>query len=476
MEKQKKLVVVALMLVTFLAAFEGTVVSTAMPTIARDLNGYNLISWIFSAYLLTSAVSTPIYGKLSDLFGRKKIITIGILIFLVGTTLSGLSRDMVQLIIFRAIQGLGSGAILTLTYTIIGDLFDTSEKAKMQGFLSTVWGVASILGPFVGGAILAKLSWHWIFFVNIPFGLIGMYMINKYFHEKVVKRKASIDYLGSLFLTIAIVALLFSCLESHNTKLLTGLIIVSIVSIIIFCIVESKAKEPIVPKKIFNKTTIIVNILCFIVSIILISIQSYMPIYTQNVLGYSPLLSGLFLAPVSISWFLTSFILSRTLPKYGEKIVMTVAIIILIVANIIVNLLGINSNIIILIIAMFIMGFGFGGVLNSSIIVVQEQVEPRDIGVSTSTIALIRTLGQTIGVSIFGAIMNLSITNHFKAQGINGVTPDNLSPTNNIFHLSNAQIKSGFFAGVHSIFWALLIIAIITLIIGLILPKKKIKA
>ena len=136
MEKQKKLVVVALMLVTFLAAFEGTVVSTAMPTIARDLNGYNLISWIFSAYLLTSAVSTPIYGKLSDLFGRKKIITIGILIFLVGTTLSGLSRDMVQLIIFRAIQGLGSGAILTLTYTIIGDLFDTSEKAKMQGFLS----------------------------------------------------------------------------------------------------------------------------------------------------------------------------------------------------------------------------------------------------------------------------------------------------------------------------------------------------
>lgn len=240
MEKQKKLVVVALMLVTFLAAFEGTVVSTAMPTIARDLNGYNLISWIFSAYLLTSAVSTPIYGKLSDLFGRKKIITIGILIFLVGTTLSGLSRDMVQLIIFRAIQGLGSGAILTLTYTIIGDLFDTSEKAKMQGFLSTVWGVASILGPFVGGAILAKLSWHWIFFVNIPFGLIGMYMINKYFHEKVVKRKASIDYLGSLFLTIAIVALLFSCLESHNTKLLTGLIIVSIVSIIIFCIVESK--------------------------------------------------------------------------------------------------------------------------------------------------------------------------------------------------------------------------------------------
>ncbi|MGL4849028.1 MAG: MDR family MFS transporter [Clostridium sp.] len=472
MNKEKKLVVIALMLVTFLAAFEGTVVSTAMPTIARDLNGYNLISWIFSAYLLTSAVSTPIYGKLSDLFGRKKIITIGIIIFLVGTTLSGLSTSMVELIIFRAIQGLGAGAILTLTYTIIGDLFETSEKAKMQGFLSTVWGVASILGPFVGGAILAKLSWHWIFFVNIPFGLVGMYMINRHFHEKVVKREATIDYLGSIFLTIAIVALLFSCLETGDIKLLVSLLIVSIVSFVIFCIIEAKAKEPIVPKKIFTKTTIIMNIVCFIASVILISIQSYMPIYTQNVLGYSPLISGLFLAPMSLAWFMTSFILAKTLPKYGEKVIIIVAIIILVVAMGIVELLGINTNIIVLIIAMFIIGFGFGGVMNTSIIVVQEAVEQRDIGVSTSTTTLIRTLGQTIGVAIFGAVMNSAVTRHFSSTGINGVTPDNLSPTNNIFHLSIEQIKSGFFAGVHSIFFILFIVAIITIIFALILPRK----
>lgn len=472
MGKEKKLVVIALMLVTFLAAFEGTVVSTAMPTIARDLNGYNLISWIFSAYLLTSAVSTPIYGKLSDLFGRKKIITIGIIVFLVGTTLSGLSQNMVELIAFRALQGLGAGAILTLTYTIIGDLFETSEKAKMQGFLSTVWGVASILGPFVGGAILAKLSWHWIFFVNIPFGLVGIYMINRHFHETVVKRKATIDYLGSLFLTITIVALLFACLETHDMKLLVGFIIIAIISLIIFCIVESKAKEPIVPKKIFTRTTIIINIICFIVSVILISIQSYMPIYTQNVLGYSPLVSGLFLAPMSIAWFSTAFILSRTLPKYGEKKVITVAMLVLIISTGIVEILGVNTNIAILIFAMFIIGFGFGGVLNTSIIVVQEAVSPRDIGVSTSTTTLIRTLGQTIGVSIFGAVMNMGITNHFKGLGLNGVTPDNLSPLNNIFHLTQSQMKDGFFAGVHSIFLVLFVVTVITIIFAILLPKK----
>ena len=182
-ENNKTKIVIALMLTMFLAAFEGTVVSTAMPTIARDLNGYKLISWVFSAYLLTSAVSTPIYGKLSDLLGRKKVLIAGIIIFLVGTLVSGLSQTMVQLIISRAIQGLGAGSIITLTYTIIGDLYDVSGSAKIQGLLSTIWGVASILGPFIGGVILLKLTWHWIFFVNIPFGILAIFMIGGYFHE-----------------------------------------------------------------------------------------------------------------------------------------------------------------------------------------------------------------------------------------------------------------------------------------------------
>ncbi|MGL5617285.1 MAG: MDR family MFS transporter [Sarcina sp.] len=477
MNKKRRNVVIALMLVTFLAAFEGTVVSTAMPTIAKDLNGYSLISWVFSAYLLTSAVSTPVYGKLSDLFGRKKILTIGIIIFLIGTTLSGISTTMLYLIISRAIQGLGAGAILTLTYTIIGDLFTVSEKAKMQGWLSTIWGIASVAGPFVGGAILFKLSWHWIFFVNIPFGLIGIYMINANLVENIEKKKATIDYPGVLFLTISIVSLLIACLESSDLKLFVPCLIITIVSIIIFYFIEKKSKEPLVPFHIFTKPIVLSNLVCFIVSMVLIAIQSYLPIYTQNVLGFDPLISGLFLAPISISWFLSSFVLAKTIPKYGDKKNILIANLIIIIGLIIVYLLNQSSGpIVLLIIAMLILGFGFGGVMTTVIIVAQDAVSPKEIGVSTSTTTLIRTLGQTIGVSIFGSVLNVGISNHFKSLGMNYITPNNLDNAQSLFHLSMTEVQSGFFSGIHDIFAALLIISIIALILAILIPNKIKKA
>lgn len=472
MDTKKRNVVIALMLVTFLAAFEGTVVSTAMPTIAENLNGYALISWVFSAYLLTSAVSTPVYGKLSDLFGRKKILSIGIIIFLIGTTLSGLSTTMLYLIISRSIQGLGAGAILTLTYTIIGDLFEVSEKAKMQGWLSTVWGIASLAGPFVGGAILFRLSWHWIFFVNIPFGLIGIYMLNANLKENVVKKKVSIDYLGVLFLTIAIVSLLFACLENSNKKYFISFIVITIISIIIFYFVENKASEPLVPFKMFTKPLILANLVCFLISMVLIAIQSYLPIYTQNVLGYDPLISGLFLAPVSLTWFLSSFILAKTIPKYGDKINIIVANIIIIIGLIAVYFLNLNNPIALLIISMLILGFGFGGIMTTAIIVAQAAVKPHDIGVSTSTTTLIRTLGQTIGVSIFGSVLNSGISSYFKNLGLGFVNPNNLDKAEKLFHIPINEIHKGFFSGIHSIFTTLLIIAIISLILSLFIPKK----
>lgn len=471
--KNRTAIVVALMLTMFLAAFEGTVVSTAMPTIARDLNGYNLISWVFSAYLLTSAVSTPIYGKLSDLLGRKKILIIGIIIFLIGTVLSGISQSMVQLIISRAIQGLGAGSILTLTYTIIGDLYDISGRAKIQGLLSTIWGVASILGPFIGGALLIKLSWHWIFFVNIPFGLIAIFMIGYYLHEEVHPRKVTIDYLGIIFLNIAIVALLFASLESANKTYLILCIIISIISLIIFIFVETKVSEPVIPFKIFNKPNIFANLIGFIVAVGIISIQSYMPLYAQNVLGYSPIISGLFLAPISISWFTSSFVLSKALKKYDAKTLIIVSTIFICVATGIISLLGVNTPIIVLIIAMFIIGFGFGGIMNATIIISQIAVADSEKGVSTSTMSLIRTIGETLGVSILGSIMDIGIRNHFSNMGVNGVTSDLLGSTANPLRLSKDAIQNGFFSGLHLVFISLFVISIIALLISLISPQIK---
>ena len=473
MEKNKTKIVVALMLTMFLAAFEGTVVSTAMPTIARDLNGYNLISWVFSAYLLTSAVSTPIYGKLSDLLGRKKVLITGIIIFLVGTLVSGLSQTMLELIISRAIQGLGAGSIITLTYTIIGDLYDISGRAKIQGLLSTIWGVASILGPFIGGVILIDLSWHWIFFVNIPFGILGIYMINKYFHEEVHTQKIKIDYFGTLFLNISIVALLFASLESSKKEYLIGCLALAIISFIIFIFVEKKVSEPIIPFNIFNKRNVYANIIGFIVAVIIITIQSYLPLYTQNVLGYSPIISGLFLAPISISWFTSSFILAKYLKKYDAKFAIIISSAFICVAMLLISILNISTPIIILIIAMFIIGFGFGGIMNSTIIISQIVVDDSQIGVSTSTMNLIRTIGQTLGVSILGSVLNTGITNHFNSEGLKNIGSDILGSAKNPLHFTSGQIQNGFYSGLHLVFLSLLIISVLCLLISFISPRVK---
>ncbi|MGL5069427.1 MAG: MFS transporter [Sarcina sp.] len=473
MENNKTKIVIALMLTMFLAAFEGTVVSTAMPTIARDLNGYKLISWVFSAYLLTSAVSTPIYGKLSDLLGRKKVLITGIIIFLLGTLLSGLSQTMVQLIISRAIQGLGAGSIITLTYTIIGDLYDISGRAKIQGLLSTIWGVASILGPFIGGIILLKLSWHWIFFVNIPFGFLGIFMISKYFHEEVHTHKVKIDYFGTIFLNISIVALLFASLESANKKYLIGCLLLCVISFVIFIFIEKKVKEPIIPFDIFNKTSVYANIIGFIVAVVIIVIQSYLPLYTQNVLGYNPIISGLFLAPISISWFTSSFILAKSLKKYDAKIAIIISTILICIAMAMVAFLNISTPIIVLVIAMFIIGFGFGGIMNSTIIISQIAVSDGRQGVSTSTMNLIRTIGQTLGVSILGSVLNKGITTHFNSENLHHITSDILGSASNPMHFSQLEIQKGFYTGLHLVFISLLIISVIALIVSIFSPKIK---
>jgi multidrug resistance protein len=208
MDLRKRNIITALMVAMFIGAIEGTVVTTAIPTIVKDLSGFGLISWVFSTYFLTSAISTPVYGKLADLYGRKNILCIGITIFLVGSCLCGLSQSMYQLIVFRALQGLGAGSIFTVTYTIVGDIFSLAERTKVQGWLNAVWGIASIIGPFVGGFFIDYLSWHWIFFINVPFGIICIVLLQKYFKESLKRRKPRIDYAGILVLSAAIITLL----------------------------------------------------------------------------------------------------------------------------------------------------------------------------------------------------------------------------------------------------------------------------
>ncbi len=477
MDYRKKNIVIALMVAMFLGAIEGTVVTTAIPTIVKDLQGFEIISSVFSVYLLTSAICTPIYGKLSDLYGRKNVLSIGIIIFLVGSFLCGLSQNMYMLIGFRAIQGVGAGGIFTVTYTIIGDVFTIEERPKVQGFISTVWGIASLIGPFFGGILIDMLSWHWIFFINIPFGVLSVILIQRNLKENFERKKHKIDFAGIITLSIAMIVFLNIFLSgkniSTNCNIFIGIsVLVTIILLIVFYKIERKAKEPIVPFDIFTKASVIVNLISFLASAVLIGSNVYLPIYIQNILGFSAKISGLALAPMSVAWLIASVILGKCIVKCGEKIVILVSNAILLMSAILLPTLDINSPLLLVLIYVFIMGIGFGGAFTTLTIIVQESVEYNKRGAATAVNSLLRTLGQTIGVSIFGSIFNLYIIKYFLQRGIEGVDPSNLYKSSAYSSaITSEQIRLSLNSSLHALFIIFVAISILALILSIMMPK-----
>lgn len=478
MDIRKRNIIIAIMVAMFLGAVEGTVVTTAIPTIVKDLNGFELISWVFSLYLLTSAISTPIYGKLADLYGRKNVLTVGIIIFLAGSSLCGLSQDMYQLIAFRALQGLGAGAIFTITYTIVGDVFTLEERAKVQGWLGSVWGISSLVGPFLGGFLIDVFSWHMIFYINIPFGILSIILLKKNLDESFEKRKHRIDFAGTLVLSAAIVALLYGVLSGGESSgffspLITGCLLSAAVLLVLFYFIERKAEEPIIPFDIFTRDNTVVNVISFLSSAVLIAADVYLPIYIQNVLGFNATISGLSIAPMSLAWVLSSIILGKAIPKFGERVVILISLAVLMLSCVLLPTLGIESQLLLVIIFTFIMGFGFGGAFTALTIVVQSSVEYNKRGAATASNSLLRTLGQTIGVSIFGSIFNASIVRYFNNLGIFGIEPNNLYSSPGVSSsVSAGQIKYSLNSGLHELYIVLIVISAVCLILSFVLPNK----
>ncbi|MBV4449198.1 MFS transporter [Clostridium tyrobutyricum] len=478
MGSRKKNILMALTVAMFLAAVEGTVVTTAIPTISRDLQGFQIISLVFSVYLLASAISTPIYGKLSDLYGRKNMLSIGIIMFLIGSCLCGLSQNMYMLIGFRVIQGLGAGSIFTLTYTIIGDVFTIEERPKVQGIIGTVWGVASLTGPFLGGILIDTLSWHWIFFINMPFGILSVILIQKNIKENFEKKRCKIDFAGIVTLSLAMIIFLniFVSGQNKNSTYIFNIISVlaAVVLLIAFYKIEEKAEEPIIPFNIFTKSITITNLVSFLISTVLIGADVYFPIYIQNVLGFSAKISGLALAPMSVAWLIASVVLGKLIVVRGAKFVVLVSNFILIVGTMLLPTLGINSPILLVLIYVSIMGFGFGGAFTTLTIVIQESVGYNQRGAVTASNALVRTLGQTIGVSVFGSIFNLFIVKYFVGIGIKGVDPGNLYNTSGYNStVTVEQIKLSLNSSLHVLFVVLIVISILSLIISIAMPKEE---
>ncbi|MCL2336066.1 MAG: MFS transporter, partial [Firmicutes bacterium] len=405
MATNKKSIVVALMVAMFLAAVEGTIVTIAVPTMAKDLKGFESISLVFSAYFLTSAVSTPLYGKLADLYGRKNVLSVGIIIFLVGSTLCGLASNMTMLIIYRAVQGLGAGSIFTVAFTIVGDVFTLEERPKVQGSLNSVWGVASLAGPFLGGFLIDALSWHWVFFINLPFGVLSVILLQKSLNEPFEPQKPQIDYGGIIVLSLAIIALLAIFLPKGFPGLpypvfFSICLSLTLVLLLLFYFIERKAPEPVVPFAIFTKTTVLINLMGFLLSVILIGIDVYVPIYIQNVLGLSALISGLAIAPMSAAWLAAAMILGKCISRFGAKTVILIANLFILGSSCLLTFLNVDSPVLAMAMITFVMGIGFGGAYTTLTMVIQSSVGYAKRGTAMAANSLFRTLGNTIGVSI----------------------------------------------------------------------------
>lgn len=410
------MVVAGLLAAMFIGALDATVVATATPHMIKDLHGETLFSWVFAIYTLTTCVATPIFGKLADLFGRKPVFAAGIGLFVLGSILCGAAQSMTGLIWFRALQGFGAGALAPVCFTVIGDLFSGKQRGKMMGVFSSVWSVAGLLGPLIGGYFVDQVSWRWIFYINVPIGIIALLLVVVFLHQPIERQAKKIDYLGAIMFTIAFSALLYALLSggsrhSWDSPVIVGLFAASAVCFMLFLWIEKRAEEPMIPLSIFRIRVLnVTNISGFLTFGITTGLTVYSPIWIQSVLGNSATSSGLIAMPMSLAWPLASNIAGRLMYRVGVKASIVFGSSLVMAGSIWLIALQMNSPYVFWIGILVLIGLGMGFVATPSTVVVQSVVGWEKRGVANASSMLARALGQTVGIAVFGTIYNQYVT------------------------------------------------------------------
>lgn len=486
--RSRMLVVVSLMLAMALTAMDSTIVATAIPTIVRDLGGFALFPWVFSIYLLTQAAMTPIYGKLADLYGRKPVLIIGSIIFLLGSALSGLSWNMVALIAFRGLQGVGAASIQPIVTTLAGDLFTLEERAKMQGYLASVWGLSAIIGPAIGGLFVQYASWRWIFYINLPIGAAALIALTIFLHERVQHRKHRIDYAGSVLLIVGIGLLITGLLEGGVDWVWASwpsiLTLVGGFSLIVaFFLWERRAAEPVLPTWVFGRRVLLAaNIGSLGIGVLTIGLSSYLPTFLQGVLGQTPLAAGFALAAMSIGWPLASTFSGRLYLKIGFRNTALIGACISILAGLGFASLNLHSSIIEAALFSFLIGVGLGLGSTSLVVLIQSIVSWNRRGVVTGANMFTRQLGSTLGVAVYGTLVNAALAFAFlhPPRALVGRLPHNLSSASltlgaGVSHLPVGvvrYVKMALNSGIHRVFIGVLAVAMLILVAVWFLPKE----
>ncbi|MBK9438955.1 MAG: MFS transporter [Chloracidobacterium sp.] len=405
-----------------IAALEATVVGTAMPTVIAALGGISYYSWVFSAYLVTSTVTVPVWGKLSDLYGRRLLYQVGIGIFLLGTLLSGFAGSMTQLIIFRSVQGLGAGALVPLGMTIIGDIFTLRERAKMQAYFSGVWGLSSIVGPVVGGFVTDQISWRWVFFINVPVGILAALIIGLSLKEPKLEERPSIDYFGAATLMGAISLLMLSLVEGGSTleTILAPLNLLTIAGgislLALFVFFEMRATDPIIPFRLFRNRTISVSITAgFLAGIAMFGGISFIPLFAQGALGMTATKAGSLLTPLMLSWVLMSIIGGRILLRVGYRVMVIAGFLTMTAGFVLISTFHRETATFWLYIYLMMIGSGLGLTMLTLLIAVQQAVVRTQLGVATSLNQFTRAIGGAIGVAVMGAVLTAGLASQLRA-------------------------------------------------------------
>ncbi len=471
---RRPLILASVMMAMFMIAIEATIVSTAMPQIAGQLGDLHLYAWVFSAFLLTQTAMTVVFGKLADLYGRKPVMLVGIAVFLAGSVLCGFAGSMRWLIAFRLIQGIGAGAIQPVGITIIGDLYSVQERGKIQGYLASVWGISSVLGPLAGGLIIQHASWAWIFWLNVPVALAAAAGFVLFMPESVARRTSGIDVAGAALFTIAVASLMVALTElatpDDRTTALAAAVCVA--STALFVWQERRARDPMLAFALWARRPIATsNAATLLSGMVIIGLTTFLPMYVQGVLGRSALVAGFALTMMVLGWPVGATVAAKNFGRFGLRTILLAGAVLLPTGALAFVLMGPGTSPLVAGAGSIVIGLGMGFLSTAAIVIIQDSVGWAERGAATASNIFSRNLGSTLGATVLGSVFNLSLAHRMGGSGSAAFDQLRRLLDHPAALAAETAVRRALAASLHLTFWAVFATTVATFLLATLVPR-----